>query len=95
MTGKDILTLILVAYGFNDIEINTYRGSRNAQGYIIHASNKEANRYYYDENCEGLMFNITHIIRQMEEEGIEATYNQFTGHEYTIKEIIDKVRHNV
>ena len=35
MTGKDILTLLLIVYGFKDIQIKTYRGIGNTQGYNI------------------------------------------------------------
>ena len=91
MSGKDILTLILVIYGFKEIKIGTYRGHGNAQGYVIDAYNKKRDFYYIEENCEGLLFNITKIITEMEEHNIKPTYSPFPGHEYTIKEIIEKV----
>lgn len=92
MTGKDILTLLLVIYGFKDIKIKTYRGVGNAQGYNIEAYNKERDFYYIEENCEGLLFNITHLINEMKEHHIEPTYSPFPGYEYTPKEIIKKVQ---
>lgn len=89
MSGKDLLTLLLVIYGFKDIKIKTYRGSGNAHGYNIEAYNKERDFYYIDENCEGLLFNITHLINEMNEYKIEPTYTPFTGYEYSIKEILE------
>lgn len=41
MSGKDFLTILLVAYGFKNIEISTYRGYGNAIGYKIYAGNEE------------------------------------------------------
>jgi hypothetical protein len=93
MSGKDILTLLLAIYGFKDIKIYTYRGVGNAQGYNIDAYNKKRNYYYLEENCEGLLFNITKIIEEMKEKHIEPTYTIFPGHEYTPKEIINKVQY--
>lgn len=89
MSGKDLLTLLLVIYGFKDIKIKTYRGFGNTQGYNIEAYNKERDFYYIDENCEGLLFNITHLIKEMNEYKIEPTYTPFTGFEYSIKEILE------
>lgn len=89
MSGKDLLTLLLVTYGFKDIKIKTYHGSGNTQGYNIEAYNKERDYYYIEENCEGLLFNITHLINEMNDYKIKPTYSQFTGHEYSIKEILE------
>ena len=88
MTGKDFLTLLLVNYGFNEIEIKTYKGEGGAQGYDIDAYNKEYDEQYHEVNCEGLMFNITHIICTMQELGIEPTYNPFPGYDYPVSEIL-------
>lgn len=89
MSGKDLLTLLLVIYGFKDIKIKTYRGSGNTQGYNIEAYNKELDFYYIEENCEGLLFNITHLLNEMKDYKIEPTYIQFPGSEYSIKEILE------
>lgn len=88
MTGKDFLTLLLVNYGFKEIEIKTYKGEGGAQGYDIEAYNKEYDEAYCEVNCEGLMFNITHIICTMQDLGIEPTYDPFPGYDYPIKEIL-------
>ena len=88
MTGKDILTLLLVVYGFKDIKIKTYRGHCNTQGYKIEAYYKEYDFYYIEENCEGLLFNITHLLKTMDEYKIEPTYSPFDGQEYSVKEIL-------
>ena len=71
MTGKDFLTLLLVNYGFKEIEIKTYKGEFGAQGYDIDAYNKEYDEHYHEVNCEGLMYNITHIIYKMQDSGIK------------------------
>ena len=89
MRGKDVLKLLLIAYGFDKIKITTYRGFDNAQGYEIHAANKNGD-CYDEENCEGLMFNITFMIDWMKAEGIEPTYRYFDGGEYSIKELLEK-----
>ena len=89
MTGKDVLTLLLVNYGFKEIEIRTYKGEGGAQGYDIGAYNKETDKFYHEVNCEGLMYNITHIICRMQDYGIEPTYNPFPGYDYPIKEILN------
>jgi len=87
MTGKDVIKLLLLAYGFKKIKITTYRGQGNAQGYEIHAKNDDD--YYYDEvNCEGLMFNIVHIIDWMNQLGFEPTYSIMPGQEYSVKELL-------
>jgi hypothetical protein len=91
MTGKDILTLLLVIYGFKDIKIKTYRGVGNAQGYNIEAYHKERDYYYIEENCEGLLFNITHLLNEMKDNKFEPTYNPFPGYEYTTKQILKLV----
>lgn len=89
MTGKDVLTLLLIAYGFKNIKIDTYRGTGNAQGYIIEAYHEERDFYYMEENCEGLLFNITYLINEMKNNKIEPTYTPFPGHEYSVKEMLN------
>lgn len=88
MSGKDFLTILLVAYGFKNIEISTYRGCGNAIGYKIYASNEETGEYYQEENCEGIMFNIAHLINKMQERNIEVTYTPFPGYDYPMSEIL-------
>ena len=66
MSGKDVLKLLLIAYGFTKIEIKTYRGQYNYIGYEIHATNEDG-ECYDEENCEGIIFNITNIIEIMRE----------------------------
>lgn len=94
MTGKDFLTLLLVNYGFKEIEIRTYKGEGGAQGYDIDAYNKEYDEQYHEVNCEGLMYNITHIICTMQDLGIEPTYNPFPGYDYPVKEILSMFSEN-
>ena len=75
---------------FKDIKIKTYRGHGNTQGYKIEAyyKSKEFDFYYAEENCEGLLFNITHLLKEMNEYGIEPTYSPFGNQEYSVKEIL-------
>ena len=87
MTGKDVLKLLLISYGFSKIKIETYRGHDNFQGYKIHASNNEG-KEYYEENCEGLMFNISNINYNMKCMNIEPVFGNINGGEYTIKELL-------
>lgn len=88
MSGKDFLTILLVAYGFKKIEITTYRGVGNAIGYDIYAGNEETGEYFQEKNCEGLMFNIAYIINEMRDRNIEAKYWVLDGGEYSISEIL-------
>ena len=88
MSGKDFLTILLVSYGFKNIEISTYRGCGNALGYKIYAGNEETGKYYQEENCEGLMFNIAYIINEMRDRNIEAKYFVLDGGEYSVSEIL-------
>lgn len=88
MSGKDFLTILLVAYGFKNIEISTYRGYGNAIGYKIYAGNEATGEYYQEQNCEGIMFNIAHLINKMQERNIEATYTPFPGYNYPMSEIL-------
>ena len=88
MSGKDFLTILLVSYGFKNIEISTYRGSGNAIGYKIYAGNDETGEYYQEANCEGLMFNIAYIINEMRDRNIEAKYWVLDGGEYSVSEIL-------
>ena len=57
--------------------------------YFLHKYNKEYDEQYYEVNCEGLMYNITHIICRMQDLGIEPTYNPFPGYDYPVKEILN------
>lgn len=89
MSGKDVLTLLLIAYGFTrKIEIKTYRGEGNAIGYEIHAEN-ENGESYYEVNCEGLIFNISEIINQMNERGISPDYCPFPGRDYPVRYMLN------
>lgn len=92
MSGKDFLTILLVAYGFKNIEISTYRGYGNAIGYKIYAGNEETGEYYQEANCEGIMFNIAHLINKMQERNIKATYTPFPGYDYPMSEILKMFR---
>lgn len=88
MTGKDVLKLLLVSYGFKKVTIDTYRADFGNVGYEINAENDNGDTYN-TINCEGLMFNIAYLIRTMSEMGIEPQFNPFPGHDYTVKRILE------
>lgn len=89
MTGKDLLILLLVAYNFKKIDVTTYRGFDNSQGYEIHAINEDRDEYYDEVNCEGLLFNITNLIIEMNKRRIEPTYDPFIGYDYSVSKILE------
>ncbi len=61
MSGKDVLRLLLISYGFcRNIEISTYMGNEGWIGYEVSANNDDGLEYY-DVNCEGLLFHIHEI----------------------------------
>jgi hypothetical protein len=90
MSGKDVLKLLLIAFGFTKVNIRTYRGDYNYIGYEIHATGDDG-IYYDEENCEGLMFNITNIIETMKDRGIDAKYGVFGGGDYSVGEVLNMV----
>lgn len=70
MSGKDILRLLLISYGFcRNIEINTFMGEGGWIGYEVSASNDD-DLDYHEVNCEGLLFHIYEIQRFMRDENI-------------------------
>ena len=47
MSGKDVLRLLLISYGFcRNIEISTYIGDGGCIGYEVSASNDDGIEYY-------------------------------------------------
>lgn len=88
MTGKDVLKLLLVSYGFKKVKIATYRADYGCIGYQINAENDDGD-IYAEFNCEGLMFNIACLINTMSRKGIEANYNPFPGHDYPVQKILE------
>lgn len=61
MSGKDVLRLLLISYGFcRNIKINSYIGDGGWIGYEVSASNDD-NVEYYQIDCEGLLFHIYEI----------------------------------
>lgn len=71
MSGKDFLRLLLIEYGFTkSINIKVYHGDGINIGYEIEATDNKGNEYFED-NCEGLMFNIYLIIKYMKEHNIK------------------------
>lgn len=70
MSGKDILRLLLISYGFcRNIEISNYMGDGGWIGYEVSASNDDGIEYY-SVNCEGLLFHIYEIQNFMRGEKI-------------------------
>lgn len=88
MTGKDVLKLLLVSYGFKKVKIETYRTAYGCIGYDINAEDDNGETYT-EVNCEGLMYNIAYLINTMSKDGIEAIYNPFPGHNYSIKMVLE------
>lgn len=71
MSGKDVLRLLLISYGFcRNIEISTYMGDGGWIGYEVSASNDDGIEYYAVD-CEGLLFHIYEIQKFMRDENIE------------------------
>lgn len=71
MSGKDVLRLLLISYGFcRNINISTYTGEGGYVGYEVSASNDDGVEYYQID-CEGLLFHIYEIQKFMREENIE------------------------
>lgn len=61
MSGKDILRILLISYGFcRNIKISTYVGDGGWIGYEVSANNDDGLEYY-NVNCEGLLFHIHEI----------------------------------
>ena len=71
MSGKDVLRLLLISYGFcRNIVISTYIGDGGWIGYEVSASNDDGIEYYAVD-CEGLLFHIYEIQKFMRDENIE------------------------
>jgi len=84
MSGKDLLKLLLLVFGFNkNVVIKTYSGEGGYTGYDISAENEEIG--YTQVDCEGLLFHMFEILQFMNENNIKPT--TIYG-EYSIKEIL-------
>lgn len=65
MSGKDVLRLLLISYGFcRNIRINSYIGDGGWIGYEVSANNDD-DVEYYQIDCEGLLFHIYEIQQFM------------------------------
>lgn len=70
MSGKDVLRLLLISYGFcRNIEISNYMGNGGWIGTEVSASNDDGIEYYAVD-CEGLLFHIYEIQKFMRDENI-------------------------
>lgn len=70
MSGKDILRLLLISYGFcRNIKIITYTGDGGWIGYEVYAKNDDGLEYS-EENNEGLLFHIYMIQDFMKDEKV-------------------------
>jgi len=84
MSGKDLLKLLLLVFGFNkNVVIKTYKGEGGYTGYDISAESDEIG--YAQVDCEGLLFHMYEILVFMNENNIKPT--TING-EYSIKEIL-------
>ena len=62
MSGKDILRLLLISYGFcRNIEISTYIGDGGWIGYEVSASNDDGIEYYEPRSMLG-NFSNKHLL---------------------------------
>ena len=62
-----MIKLLLIIYGYDrNMKVETYRGENNRIGYDYSAENKDG-KEYFDENCEGLVFNVCKIIEELGE----------------------------
>jgi hypothetical protein len=94
MSGKDFITLLLCSYGYvRNIEVRTYRGDCNAIGYDISAQNYKGD-WYTDENCEGLMYNISAIISHMQENNVPLFNSEFNRFDLKVKDFLDEKTRN-
>lgn len=67
MSGKDVLRLLLISYGFcRDLSVKTYTGEGGWIGYEVTARNDD-DLLYYETDCEGLLFHIYEIQQFMRE----------------------------
>ena len=73
MSGKDLLKLLLISYGFSvNIEISTYRGEGGCIGYDVSAESQNKNEPgYHEVDCEGLQFHIYEILNFMHKNEIK------------------------
>jgi hypothetical protein len=72
MSGKDLLKLLLISFGFNkEVSVSIYKGDDNWIGYTVHASN--GNVIYEESNCDGLMFHIHELLCFMDKHNIKPT----------------------
>lgn len=70
MSGKDVLRLLLISYGFcRNIEISSYVGEGGWIGYDVSANNDDGLEYR-EVDCEGLLFHIYEIQNFMREEKV-------------------------
>lgn len=70
MSGKDVLRLLLISYGFcRNIEISTYSGDGGCIVYEVLADNDDG-LSYIECNSEGLLFHIYEINKFMRENNV-------------------------
>lgn len=70
MSGKDVLRLLLISYGFcRNIKVGTYVGNGGWTGYEVSANNDDGLEYH-EIDCEGLLFHIYEIHDFMRENGV-------------------------
>lgn len=89
MSGKDILKLLLISYGFTKINIETFWFDGKFC-YEIQCSNPKGLGFDFDFTTnKGLMFAISYIIQEMDELGVDAiSYDYWKENKHTIKELL-------
>jgi hypothetical protein len=75
MKNQDVFKILLCSYGYDrNIKIEPYRADFGACGYDIYAENKDGDSYH-EINCEGIMFNVFHILDYMKQNNAEFNSN--------------------
>lgn len=85
MSGKDLLKLLLITYGFtHNVKILTYRGEGNYIGYDVYAESEDD--VYHEADCEGLQFHIYEILAYMQRKNICP--KTISNAQYTTSELL-------
>lgn len=93
MSGKDVLRLLLISYGFcRNIEISTYMGDYGCIGYDVSANNDDGVRYS-EADCEGLLFHIYEIQKFMRAKNIipRSIIGNYSNKDLLIDEHLNKI----
>lgn len=93
MSGKDILRLLLINYGFcRNIEISTYMGDFGCIGYEVSANNDDG-IIYSEVDCEGLLYHMYEIQNFMMKKNImpRAIVGNYSNKDLLIDEHLNNI----